>query len=179
MQVTAGKVLLKLVDVSRLLVDVEVLENEIGNVSMGSKAGVTVSAYPQETFDGRVVAINPVVDPKSKTVKVTVELQERSGSGGRAGGQLRPGMYATAKVQTLILRNRLLVPREALLVRDQRTLVFVARDGLAKWHYVEVGEWNEELIEIKSGIAAGDTVIVSGHYTLAHDAKIRVMTGGK
>jgi hypothetical protein len=57
--------------------------------------------------------------------------------------------------------------------------VFVAQEGLAKWHYVEVGEENEELIEIKSGIAVGDTVIVAGHYTLAHDAKVRVMENGK
>jgi hypothetical protein len=82
-------------------------------------------------------------------------------------------MFSTVKLETDILTNRLLVPKEALLVRDQRTLVFVAKSGLAKWQYVDGGEENEQYLEIKSGIAVGDTVIVAGHYTLAHDARIR------
>jgi multidrug efflux pump subunit AcrA (membrane-fusion protein) len=83
-------------------------------------------------------------------------------------------MYATVEIATRVLKDRLLVPREALLVRDQRNLVFRAENGLAKWCYVDVGEQNEQSIEIRSGIAAGDTIIVDGHYTLAHDARIRV-----
>jgi multidrug efflux pump subunit AcrA (membrane-fusion protein) len=83
-------------------------------------------------------------------------------------------MFATVKLETDILKNRLLVPKEALLMRDQRALVFVAQEGLAKWHYVDVGEGNEEFIEIGSGIVAGDTVIVDGHYTLAHDVRVRI-----
>lgn len=167
-QIQIGKVLMKLVDVSRLLVDVEVLEGEIGRVRLGSKADASVNAYPEERFTGRVATINPIVDAKSKTVKVTIEL------GGERGRILRPGMFATVRIETEIYKARLLVSKEALLVRDQRTLVFVAEGGLAKWHYVEIGEQNEEYIEIKSGIAAGDTVIIGGHYTLAHDARIKI-----
>jgi RND family efflux transporter MFP subunit len=186
MQVQAGNVLLTLVDISSLLVDVEVLESEIGNIVVGREAEASVTAYPHETFSGSIVAINPLVDPKTKTVKVTVELKDsrpKRSSDSRFARQnlrfLRPGMYATVRLVSDVFRSRLCVPKEALLVRDQRTLVFVAQEGLAKWHYVEVGEENEELIEIKSGIAVGDTVIVAGHYTLAHDARIRVIQGEK
>ena len=59
-------------------------------------------------------------------------------------------------------------------MRDQRPLVFVAQQGLAKWHYVDVEDENDQFIAIRSGIEPGDTVIVDGHYTLAHDARIRV-----
>jgi membrane fusion protein (multidrug efflux system) len=52
--------------------------------------------------------------------------------------------------------------------------VFVAQQGLAKWHYVDVEDENDQFIAIRSGIEPGDTVIVDGHYTLAHDARIRV-----
>jgi RND family efflux transporter MFP subunit len=181
MQVRAGDVLLKLVDVSSLFVDVEVLESEIGKIRRGRRAELSVNAYPQETFSGTVVAINPVVDARTKTVKVTIELKDAHASRYRQStisnlqfSILHPGMFAHVKLETDIFRNRLLVPKEALLVRDQRTLVFVAENGLAKWQYVEVGEENEEFIEIKSGIAPGDSVIVSGHYTLAHDARVRI-----
>lgn len=176
MQVQIGKTLLKLVDVSSLLVDVEVLESEIGKIKVGRKAEVSVNAYPKEKFYGTIQTINPLVDSKSKTIKVTVELKDGRPVGSIEAGaiKLRPGMFTTVRLETDIFKDRFLVPKEALLVRDQRTLVFVAEGNLAKWHYVDVGEENEEFIEIISGIAAGDTVIVGGHYTLAHDARVKV-----
>jgi multidrug efflux pump subunit AcrA (membrane-fusion protein) len=183
MHLSIGTVLLKLVDVSELYVDVEVLENEVGKIAVGRRAEIKANAYPGETFLGAVVAINPVVDPESKTVKVTIALLGGSGSRyslhgspspAQSGPRLKPGMYVTARVETEVLTNRLVVPKASVLVRDQRTLVFVAREGLAKWHYVGLGESNEEVYEIVSGIAEGDTVIVDGHYTLAHEARIRI-----
>lgn len=172
MRIQANKKLFTLIDVSSFFVDVEVLETEIANIQIGRRAEVAVNAFPSKKFIGTVVAINPMVDPKSKTVKVTVELKD--GRPNRwMGLKLRPGMFATVKLETEILPNRLLVPKEALLTRDQRNLVFTVEGGVAKWHYVEVGEENEQYVEIKSGIDVGDTVIVQGHYTLAHDARVK------
>lgn len=175
-RVPAQQVLMKLVDVSRLLVDVEVLESEIGRLRVKRKAEVTVNAYPSERFEGSINRINPVVDPRSKTVKVTVELKQAAIQQATTYQPitLRPGMFAMVKLESEILSNRLLVPKDALLVRDHRTLVFIAQGGLAKWQYVEVGEENEQSIEARSGISTGDTVIVGGHYTLAHDTRIRI-----
>lgn len=171
MRIQPGKDLFTLIDVSSLVVDVEVLETEIANIQIGRRAEVAVNAFPNEKFIGTVVTINPMVDPKSKTVKVTVELKD-SRPNHWMGLKLRPGMFATVKLETEILSNRLLVPKEALLTRDQRNLVFTVEGGVAKWHYVEVGEENEKYIEIKSGIDVNDTIIVQGHYTLAHEAKV-------
>lgn len=195
MRIPIQKVLMKLVDVSRLYVDVEVLESEIGKLVVGRKAEVSVSAYPDQSFAGRVYTVNPIIDAKSKTVKVTIELTQtvaqttpqwfdsahhksalgnpQSPSVSRLSSSvLRPGMFCAVRIETEILRDRLLVPKSALLVRDQRTLVFVVQNGMAKWQYVEVGEENNEYFEARSGIASGDTVIVGGHYTLAHDSKV-------
>jgi len=89
-------------------------------------------------------------------------------------GKIKPGMFAQARLDAEIYTNRLLVPKEAILVRDQRKLVFTVEGGLAKWCYVETGFENDDYVEIKSGIAEGDSVIISGHYTLSHDAKIKI-----
>jgi len=184
MRMRGGEKLFKLVDASRMYVDVDVLETEVGKISPGSRAEVVANAFPGRAFSGIVAAINPVVDPQLQTVKVTIELsgthpktKAAPADWGRA--RLLAGMFATVSVETGILRDRLLVPREALLVRDQRTLVFTVEEGLAKWCYVEVGEQNEEYAEIKSGIKVGDKVITSGHYTLAHDAKVQVGSPGE
>lgn len=188
MRIPMEKVVMKLVDVSTLYVDVEVLESEIGKLRVGRGAEASVSAYPGQAFTGRVSAINPIVDPKSKTVKVTIKLApdrsvsrftsnispSRSAVSRLSSSVLRPGMFCTVRVETGILKSLLLLPKSALLVRDQRTLVFIAQSGLAKWRYVDVGEENERFIEVQSGVSPGDTVIVGGHYTLAHEAKIAI-----
>ncbi len=169
-QLQAGNVVCRVVDLSNLLADVEVVESEAGKVAVGQKAEITVASIPGTSFAAQVLMRNPTIDTKTKTLKVTVQILNTP----MTKKSLIPGMYATVKIQTETFANRLIVPKAALLVRDQRALVFVAQGGLAKWHYVDVGEENEQYIAIRSGIEAGDTVIVDGHYTLAHDAKIRV-----
>lgn len=173
MRIQAGRNLFTLIDISSLLVDVEVLETEVGKVRIGTKAEVTVNAFQNEKFVGSVVSVNPIVDIKSKTIKVTIELKNGKPNKWK-GLKLRPGMFAAVKLETEILLNRLLVPKEALLTRDQRNLVFIVESNLAKWCYVKIGEENEQYIEIKDGIKAGDAIIVKGHYTLAHHAKVKI-----
>ncbi|MDL1892024.1 efflux RND transporter periplasmic adaptor subunit [Sphingobacteriales bacterium CHB3] len=168
-RVQAGSAVCTVVDLSTLLVDVDVIESEAPRVQPGQRAELTVAALPDKSFTGRVISRNPMIDPKTKTLRVTIELTNLPSS-----NSLMPGMYASVRIQTETLPNRLLVPKAALLVRDQRTLVFVAQQGLAKWHYVDVEDENERFIAIRSGIEPGDTIIIDGHYTLAHDARIRV-----
>jgi RND family efflux transporter MFP subunit len=175
-QVQAGKTLFSIIDLSTLLVDVEVLESETARIAVGQRVEISVIAVPDKKFTGSVNTVNPIVDVKSKTMKVTIELQSaiNPDKSGQSAIPLKPGMYASVKIETKILRDRLLVPKAALLLRDQRTLVFRTENGLAKWCYVDVGEENEEYFDIRSGITVGDTIIVDGHYTLAHDARIKL-----
>ncbi len=128
-------------------------------------------AFPRVRFPGIVVTISPLIDPKTRMMRATVELCPRH-IHPESEQALRPGMFASIMIVTDRLQERLLVPREALLIRDLRSLVFTAEKGRAKWHYVEVGEENLEYVEIRAGIIEGDTVLVEGHHALAHDAEI-------
>ena len=88
-------------------------------------------------------------------------------------------MFATAVIDAHIHKNLLLAPRTALLQRDNRTLVFIVRQNLAKWCYVETGRENEDYVEIVSSnpmLAEGDHVLIDGHFTLVNDAPIEVKT---
>ncbi len=165
--IKAGDKLLQLVDISKIKVEVGVLETEIKLIKKGSNVEVTIPSYPDKIFKGKIKNISPIIDTQTKTCKVIVEIDNREGI-------IKPGMYVYVKVETAMYKDRLIVPKEAILIRDQRKLVFVASNGLAKWCYVETGVENEKFTEIISGINAGDTVLVNGHYSLAHDAKIRI-----
>lgn len=176
MQVSAGTECLTLVDLSKLLVDIEILESDIALVKTGNKATATFTAFPGETFPGEVIAVNPLIDPEKKTRRATVLLDNRE-------RKLIPGMYSFVKFEAEIHKDRLLVPKEAVVLRDQRPVVFVIRedpDGVlrAKWNYIEIGLQNEEYVEIlwsKFNIQPGEPVAISNHYTMIHDAVVKVV----
>ena len=168
-QVNAGAELMMLVDPNPIRVRVEVIESEISFVREGRRAEVTFPAYPGETFYGTIEAIDPVVDAARKTLSVSVSLSNDD-------RRLKPGMFAQVILDTEIYGDRLLVPIEAVLIRDQnRPLVFVVRNGRAQWEYVELGLENEEWYEILSGVQEGDVIVTSGHFTLAHDTAVNVI----
>jgi HlyD family secretion protein len=167
-RINAGEKIFKLLEISRLKVEVGILENEITSIKVGSKAEIKLNAIPNKTYYGKVTQINPLIDNETKTCRVTVEFPNTDQN-------IKPGMFASINIESEILRNRILIPKEALLVRDKRNLVFVAEDNLAKWHYVKIGEQNENYIEIFDGVIPGDNVIVEGHYNLAHDSNIKTI----
>ena len=167
-RVNAGEKQFKLLDISKFKVNVGVLESEIINVRPGNSAEVTINAIPDKTFPGKILFINPLVDPSTKTCQVTVEIINKD-------NEIKPGMFASVKIQSRIERDKILVLKDALLVRDQRNLVFITNGNLAKWHYVDIGESNDQYYEIRNGVQPGDSVIVQGNYNLAHDSKIKII----
>jgi len=173
-RVNSGEILFRLLDISKLKVEVGVLENEIRYVKTGSRCEIKLSAISNELYKGKVIYINPTVDAETKTCRITIEIANPDKN-------IKPGMFANVDIESEILKDKILIPKEALLVRDKRNLVFVVESdtdnteySLAKWHYVRIGEQNDNFIEVQEGISAGDNVIIEGHYNLAHDAKVRV-----
>ena len=161
------RTLLTLVDRSRIRVPAEVLEASFARLSPAATATVTVPALGGAQFRGRVTALSPELDAARGTGIAWIEITN-------AGGALRPGLYCEVEIAAARFDARLAVPRAAVLERSRRLLVFVARNGRADWAYVDTGLETDDHIEITSGIAAGDTVLVDGHLTLAHGAPIRV-----
>ncbi len=174
----------EVVDLSRIRIEVQVLETEVPFLEEGRDARVTLSAFPDTVLSGRVHSINPVVDPRTRTARVTVVLPNRE-------GVVKPGMYARVRIAARLYPNRIMVPRESILERDNRTLVFLfepegsSSQGLAKWTYVTTGLENEWFVEIVPGegttvLEPGQLVLTDGHYTLIHDARVRISeTGGR
>ncbi|MFZ2054008.1 MAG: efflux RND transporter periplasmic adaptor subunit [Candidatus Aminicenantales bacterium] len=165
--ISAGRELFTLVNISQIKVQAKVLESEVGKMKVGHEAALRFSAYPGKVFKGHVEAISPVINPEDRTctVHILVDNPEE---------EVKPGMHAEVEIAADIYKDRLLVPQEAVLVRGGRKLVFVVEEGLAKWRYIEIGQENEDYAEVLDGVKEGEPVIVEGHFTLAHDAKVQV-----
>ena len=171
--IDAGRELGTLVNISRIWVKAKILESEVGKIRAGREVDLRFSAYPGKVFKGTVEAVSPIVNADDKTCAVHIAL-------GNPTEEIKPGMHAEVEIAAEIYNNRLLVPQEAILVRGGRKLVFVVKNGLAKWRYVKIGVENESFAEILPGdrpeetVNEGDLVITEGHFTLAHDASVTI-----
>lgn len=172
-RVTQGEELMTVVDLSPIKVQVQVLEGELAHLAPGGTADLRFSAFPDEVFTGTIETINPMVDQQTRTAKVTVVVPNPD-------GRILPGMYARVELEAQRIPDRILVPREAILERDRRTMLFVHEDGRAKWRYVTTGLENDEYVEIVENpetemVRPGEIVLTGGHFTLTHDANVRLV----
>lgn len=166
--VNKGDVLARIVSLDRLRLEMDVLETEIRHIRLGARAEIELAALPGKTVSGRVVSVNPTIDAERRTCRVLIEIENLD----RA---VRPGMFADVRVEAARYKDRLLVPRESLLTRDDRKVVFVYEGGRAKWRYVETGEETDDMVEVREGLAARDTLITAGHFNLTHNAEVIVV----
>ena len=165
--ISAGRELFTLVDINRIKVQARVLESEIGKMKVGYEAALQFSAYPGKIFKGHVEAVSPIINPEDRTCAVHIAVDNPQ-------EEIKPGMHAEVEIAADIYKDRLLVPQESVLVRGGRKLVFVVEEGLAKWRYIEVGLENKDSAEVLDGVKEGEMVIIEGHFTLAHDARVQV-----
>ena len=165
--VRANEPIFALVDISTVRFPAEVLESSFGRLQVGSSAALSFPALPGRVFTGVVTALSPEIDSDRGTGVAYIDIKNPH-------GLIKPGMFAEAEIAANTYENRISVPREAVLERERRLLVFKSVNDRAEWQYVETGLETDERIEITSGLAPGDTVLVEGHLTLAHAAPVRV-----
>lgn len=157
--VDPASVLLTLADVSQVYVEGQVFERDLGKVRIGQPARITVDAYPNETFAGRVTAIRDILDPQTRTLGVRCEVDNRS-------GRLKLGMFATLTIPTSESHMALSVPADAVQNINRRQVVFVRQDSL---HFeareVQVSGQGPE-VEILAGLKDGEPVVTKGAFQL-------------
>lgn len=154
-------------DLRSVWLQVDVYEQDLSQVRPGQGATVRLKAVPGESFAGVVDNVGAVVDPKSRTVKVRVLLEN-------ARGALKPGMFATATIAGTSGEKRrgLYVPSSAVQRLGRESVVFVARSENAyESRRVEVGRGGGAWTEIARGLDAGERVVTTGSFALKSELK--------
>jgi len=154
----------KIIDTSRVWIDANVFEKDLPRMRIGQGVKVTATAFPGTTFSGRVIFINSVVDPESRTVKVRTEVPNPD-------GRLKPDMFANVEIITDVNSTALSVPQSAVLEDNGKSLVFVAEGNGYKQKQVQLGIKNGDRVEIIDGLNAGDRVVIKGNYLLLQQSK--------
>jgi len=166
--VRPGDELFQVTDFDPLVARIYLPERDVLGLEEGQDVQIRLDAATEVYFAGRIRQISPVVDTSTGTVKVTVEATEPP-------EQVRPGSFVTVNIVRVTHSDALLLPREAVLRELQKAHVYVAEDDVAEKRAVTLGLEEGELIEVLSGVAAGDRVIVTGQGGLKDGSAVKIL----
>jgi RND family efflux transporter MFP subunit len=164
---SAGVVLMTVADISSVYVVVNVGQKDISSLRPGMQATVTLDGYPGRTFAGVVDIINPVASKSARVFETKIRINNKD-------RLLKPGMFAKAEVKVGGEKEVVAVPRDALTDREGLYFVFLAGDGKAERHQVEIGQIIGQLVEIKSGLNPGQKIVVTNVNKLKDQDSIRI-----
>jgi membrane fusion protein (multidrug efflux system) len=168
--VKEGTDLVNLEAIDPLKVDFRVPEVYLRQVQSGQPLEISLDAYPDKTFAGSVLAVNPLVDAAGRSVVIRAQVKNQDAT-------LRPGMFARVRLITKDVAEALVVPEQALVPQGNEQFVFKVVDNRAVRAKVDVGQRRDGKAEIVSGVAAGDLVVTAGQQRLRDGATVTVRNG--
>lgn len=142
----------------------------LGRIKPGNLAVVRVEPLPEKEFSGAVVQVAPSVDPQTNTVAVRVRLPNPT-------GELKAGIFGTARIAVEIHPNALVVPQEALVIAGDETFVFVPQGEKVEKRKVTVGIRETGHAEILEGLKDNERVVTTGAFGLGDGTKIKIVPG--
>jgi membrane fusion protein, multidrug efflux system len=158
--------LLVIQQVSHLRLVVPVPEEDVGGIVRGAAVPFGVPAYPERQYSGTVARIAHVLDQKTRTMAVELDVLNRDGS-------LSPGMYPAVKWPVRRSRPALFVPKSCVVTTTERTFVIRDQNGRAEWVDVRTGAADGDLVEVMGDLKSGDLVMRRGTDELREGAPLQ------
>lgn len=164
--VTTSSKIATIVRTNPLRLRIDIPEQYLPLVRPGQSVSVTTSSYPDRAFAGRVARISPNVTAASRTLTVEAEVDN-------GGGLLKPGQFASVRMQLPNSEAAVLVPASAVRTQESTSHIFVLRDGRVEDRVVQPGQAEGDLVEIKLGVREGELVATSNLEQLKDGAAVR------
>jgi membrane fusion protein, copper/silver efflux system len=166
LKVTPADNLYDIVDLSTVWVLADIYEMNLSSVSLGQPATMSLAYRPGKTWRGRIVFINPTVDPATRTVKARLEFSNPN-------AELKPDMYADIVIGGS-RGSGIAVPDSAVIATGERNIVFVSKgDGMFEPREVVLGIRVRGFYEIKRGISEGERVVTGANFLLDSESKLK------
>jgi RND family efflux transporter MFP subunit len=170
--VNPGAEMFTVVDPSSMQLEGSVPADQLGQVRVGAPVRFSVTGYPDRTFTGSITRVAPVADPTTRQVQIIASIPN-------AGNTLVGGLFAEGRVASAT-REGLLVPSDAVDARGVRPAVVRVKGGKVERVNVELGLRDEarELVEVRGGVAAGDTLLRGAAQGISNGTPVRVSAVG-
>jgi len=154
-------------------IEVMVPEQDFVFIKQGQTARITVDAFPDTVFEGKVSTVNPALNRTSRTSRVTIEIKNSS-------LMLKPGMFARVQIVSRVYKNVLAVPSTAVINRDGEKVVFTVErqpvpfETTPKMVTVTTGAVTDDYTEITSGLPEGSLVLTENNVSIVEKTIINV-----
>jgi len=168
--VSQGTVLFDIADLSKVWVMFDAYETDIQYLNRGDIISYTLQALPGKEYNGKIVFVDPVIDPVTRVAKVRVET-------GNQSGKLKPEMFATGIVSTTLneYRDNLVIPKTAVLWTGKRSVVYVKQPGdepFFKIREIGLGPMLGESYVVTDGLNEGEEIVTSGTFSVDAAAQL-------
>jgi Cu(I)/Ag(I) efflux system membrane fusion protein/cobalt-zinc-cadmium efflux system membrane fusion protein len=166
--VKAGTHQYEIADLSTVWVDVDIYEYELPWVREGMEAEMELAYIPGKKFVGKVLYIYPYLEPKTRTAKLRLQFDN-------PGHQLKPNMYANIYLNSIVAKDGLVIPQEAVIDSGVRKIVFVSLGkGKFQPREVELGaEGKDYEFQVLKGLSEGEVIVVSAQFMLDSESRLR------
>jgi membrane fusion protein, copper/silver efflux system len=171
--VETGQPIYRVADLSKLWAQLEVYESELERLAVGQEAVFTTRSAPGAEFSGTVAFIDPVVNERTRTARVRVEVDN-------PGGRLKPGMFVRGTVSSgspAADRAPLVIPASAPLLTGRRAVVYVQLPGVERPTFeprdVVLGKSSGDWYVVESGLQEGELVVMNGAFKIDSELQIR------
>ncbi len=159
--------ILAMMDLDEVKMMVNVIEKELVRIHKGQEVKVTVTAFPERTFQGRIAIINPALDLQSRTAEIQISIPN-------PGYILNPGMFGRVEVLLRSDPQAIVVPIKAVLNEEDKDFVYVVKDGKAFRRAIQKGVSKDTIVEITRGLTPGEQVVTAGYEFLRDGMTVRL-----
>jgi membrane fusion protein (multidrug efflux system) len=165
--VKEGQDIVNLESLDPLKVDFRIPELALSQVRDGQTLQITLDALPDRAYDGRVYAINPLIDANGRAILIRAHVPNRD-------GKLRPGMFARVRLFTSGSKDTLVVPEESLFPVGDDKYVYKVVEGKAQRQKIEIGARRDGRVEVVNGLTPADVVVTAGVIKLREGVAVQV-----
>ncbi len=167
-KVDINTLLVKLMDYSKLLMELNLAEKNINVVKVGQKIRIMNYTIPDDTLSGKIAQMSPAIDSETRSFKAMVNINNPD-------FLLRPGMFAKGEIIVASLDSAIVIPKDIILSKQRGNTVFVINKGLAQERVISFGLENPEEVQVISGLEKNDRLVIKGFETLRNRSKVKVV----
>ena len=167
LNVSSGSSIVTIMNYKKLIMDINLAGKLLGRVLPGQVVRVSNYTIPDVVLEGTITQVSPVLDSEGRTFLATVMVDNDD-------QVIRPGMFVKAEVVVARNDDTIVIPKDIIITRRERQLVYVVERGTAVERALTTGLENPDEIEVLEGLAVDDRLVIEGYETLRNRAQVRI-----
>lgn len=167
-RIPANTMVARIMDYKELILEVNFPEKAMDKIESGQPVKINHYSLEDKTLDGMITEISPAVDPETRMFDVKIRVQNSRKS-------IRPGMFVKANVMVEHKDSVITLPREVVVEKDDRQVIYVVQKDRAMERRVVTGIESQDSVEILDGLEIDERVVTDGYETLRNRSKVKVL----